>query len=170
MEQVNLAPQPLGASKSSVEEYAKKVIDQLGYKKGEDLDKILEELGGKTFTIPPDDLDQTPSMVVDGENSFIINLPLYSNYLRNRFTIAHEIGHYLLHSKQGQIPIEVRRSGDNERVEWEANWFAAAFLMSKNEIEKDWNENGIRDIYTLASIYQVSIEAMQIRLTALGLV
>ncbi len=55
---------------------------------------------------------------------------------RDRFTIAHEIGHYLLHGK-GEIslarnPSDIKKYEDPE---WQASVFAGSLLMDKQKIE-----------------------------------
>lgn len=56
---------------------------------------------------------------------------------RDRFTIAHEIGHYTLHNK---INNYLHRTDDNiklyEDPEWQANCFAAELLVPHNLIEE----------------------------------
>jgi len=52
---------------------------------------------------------------------------------RKRFTIAHELGHLLMHSVNNP-PIPEHR--DEKRLEVEANIFASEFLMPKEAIEK----------------------------------
>lgn len=55
---------------------------------------------------------------------------------RHRFTIAHELGHYILH-RNG---VKMCRISGNERIaayldpEWQANTFASAILMPKHLI------------------------------------
>jgi Zn-dependent peptidase ImmA (M78 family) len=102
---------------------------------------------------------------------------------RQRFTIAHEIGHVLLHKNEKlhideKSPIGFRdqKSGlaiDDQEIE--ANQFAAELLMPRSLLEKDverlpgdieLNEA----IDRLAHKYEVSVEAMTIRLNALGFV
>jgi Zn-dependent peptidase ImmA (M78 family) len=57
---------------------------------------------------------------------------------RDRFTIMHEIGHYLLHS-QNRIALASNRDGVEiktyEDPEWQASAFAGEFLMPKNICE-----------------------------------
>ncbi len=52
---------------------------------------------------------------------------------RDRFTLAHEIGHYLLHDIQS---ISLARKDENvpsyQDPEWQANAFAAEFLMCRS--------------------------------------
>lgn len=100
---------------------------------------------------------------------------------RKRFTIAHEIGHRLLHMA-GESDAEFVDTPDNFRAaevphddswtpqrrrEWEANTFAAALLMNEELIRDRWEE--YRDHRLLAWMFQVSSMAMLVRLNQLGL-
>ncbi len=96
---------------------------------------------------------------------------------RQRFTIAHEIGHYILHS--GEILHYDVNKHDLERVyfradnisdlsEIEANHFAAELLMPEDLIYKCIN-HGIQKIKDLADKLDVSEDAVRYRLTNLGL-
>ena len=53
---------------------------------------------------------------------------------RQRFTIAHEVGHLFLHEKNSKVKSIVCRKNDNSRIEKEANCFAAYILMPKRLI------------------------------------
>lgn len=96
--------------------------------------------------------------------------------VRQRFTIAHELGHYFLHISKDTF-IEYR---DNDRnaikgpKEIEANEFAAALLMPRKFIEKEIKnfENKVIDsekIIYLAKKFHVSEEAMNFRLINLNI-
>lgn len=79
---------------------------------------------------------------------------------RQRFTIAHEIGHLLLgHTHQGSD----YESDSKEFKEIEANHFASELLMPENILKDDYLFKGI-DPKILASNYQVSEQAMWLRL------
>lgn len=98
---------------------------------------------------------------------------------RKRFTIAHELGHYILH--YGDRDIEHIDTADSfrtvlepdltwteeRRKEWEANVFAASLLMESESVRKKWDEIG--DIDGMAAWFQVSTQAMAIRLSELGI-
>lgn len=97
---------------------------------------------------------------------------------RQRFTIAHEIGHYILHADKDELEkkdIIFRRSREFTIEEEEANRFAAALLMPKKAILKEIEEcNALlqyKDILVdyLATKFRVSTQAMRIRLFNLGL-
>lgn len=106
---------------------------------------------------------------------------------RRRFTLAHEIGHYCLHTSiTGEGFIDSRQSMSRSATYWdskerEANQFAAELLMPENDIltigdivitnytrENSTNSMDIRLFTTeMANIFQVSNEAMTYRLEAL---
>lgn len=60
---------------------------------------------------------------------------------RRRFSIAHEIGHWILHAqdRDGEVVFRTRKSQD--RVETEANAFAAAILMPRKLIYESLLQN-----------------------------
>ncbi len=125
----------------------------------------------------------------------VIGINKNDNYLRQRFTVAHEVGHLLLHDKPvfidrhytGELPIGVdeeqarkyqRDSMSSQAVdpmEIEANRFAASLLMPDRFVEEDLREMNIavpirslEAIKPLANRYKVSLEAMIFRLVNLG--
>lgn len=106
---------------------------------------------------------------------------------RQRFTIAHELGHLLLHEGES---VHVDRSGyglrfrrepdnpedDSQEDETEANIFAAELLMPKRFIERDMCEFAAEDLLEdkveetlvlLAKRYMVSTQALTFRLANL---
>jgi Zn-dependent peptidase ImmA (M78 family) len=100
---------------------------------------------------------------------------------RQRFTIAHEIGHLLLHEELLHVdqifPLALRSataSMGTDSGEIEANQFAAELLMPAEPIEKDVDsllDSGIdieKAVEGLAKDYKVSPQAMTIRLSSLG--
>jgi Zn-dependent peptidase ImmA (M78 family) len=86
--------------------------------------------------------------------------------LRDNFTIAHELGHYILHSDFGKKPAVFKRCG-SDRLECEANWFAGAFLMPEEEFKKVFLENNMSVLLT-AAYFDVSEKAVKIRKDKLG--
>lgn len=93
--------------------------------------------------------------------------------LRQRFTIAHELGHHLLAHTDASHQFRDDSSKFNLNVaipeETQANKFAAELLMPKLAIEHFiFNEN-ISSLDELAKRFSVSTVAMQFRLKNLGL-
>jgi len=87
---------------------------------------------------------------------------------RRRFTIAHEVGHFVLHP--GRLAPE---RGGAVSIAWqlqerEADRFAAELLMPESLVREAVLENG-GDADRLADRFEVSRRAMQARLRELGL-
>jgi len=88
--------------------------------------------------------------------------------VRQRFTIAHEIAHFLLHrhlleSKGALVDDTMYRSGLSTAEEAAANKMAAHILMPFSLINSLSN-NGFNSVESLARQLQVSKTAMKIRL------
>ena len=91
---------------------------------------------------------------------------------RRRFTVAHEVGHHLLHSAGGAAvlcrPADVEAAQGGERVrEREANRFAAELLMPEGMVRDEADRDG-PDPIALAGRFGVSDVAMGFRLVNLG--
>lgn len=93
---------------------------------------------------------------------------------RQRFSIAHELGHFTLHpdsvgyyDKSSEISADFRSdqslysSGPKER---EANQFAAELLMPRRMVIRAMREGGITEASELARLFNVSEQAMTYRL------
>ena len=102
--------------------------------------------------------------------------------VRRRFTLAHEIGHVVLHSDEQlhvdqAFPIAFRDEDSGlgtHEIEIEANQFAASLLMPEAFLRQDvFSTEADHDfelvISALAKKYKVSVQAMSIRLNTLGL-
>ena len=100
----------------------------------------------------------------------IIAVNKVDNTLRQRFTIAHELGHYFLHfndiDEDGSF-VSFRAS--RSARETEANNFAAELLMPEDILREEYNLSYIPSVSYLASKFKVSTEAMGYRLKNLGL-
>ena len=107
--------------------------------------------------------------------------------VRQRFTIAHEIGHLVLHedpvfvdrmylapspSKRPAYLRDARSSQATDVQEIEANKFAAALLMPPSMIREALDEVSVpvdgEGIETLANLFDVSSQSMGFRLLNLG--
>ncbi len=79
---------------------------------------------------------------------------------RQRFTVAHEIGHLLLgHTSENSVfDLDSKKP-----EEAEANQFAAELLMPEDMFKKDF-KNGIKNAQDLSRVYNVSEEAVWWRL------
>lgn len=89
---------------------------------------------------------------------------------RQRYTIAHELGHYCLHRYFNNLFEDeiFFRGGKTSKTEWQANDFANAILMPE-EIFRRKVRGGVEKVEELAKIFQVSSLALRIRVKALGM-
>jgi hypothetical protein len=97
--------------------------------------------------------------------SFVIRLSPLTSPIRDNFTIAHELGHYLLHyPHQAPLSREVsfNRYGAS-LIEQQANAFAAAFLMPREEFAEVRRNLGENE-YFIGSHFGVSAPAVRIRM------
>lgn len=112
----------------------------------------MKDCLGKTF--PDNKLILLREDVYEGARK---NIP------QHRFTVIHELGHLLLHSNLKEISYQ--RATENARAyensEWQANTFAAEFLMPVNKIRQC---ESIKDI---TSRFGVSSQAARTRVNKL---
>lgn len=100
------------------------------------------------------------------EESFEIIVNGNHNWFRQRFTIAHEIAHFVFHEHKIGDGIKddvLYRSGLNSEIESEANGFAADILMPWHLVDEQI-QAGETSIKNLAQTFQVSPASMSIRL------
>lgn len=96
--------------------------------------------------------------------------------VRQRFTIAHEIGHFALgHLDASKTRLLRDTSGAFNTVEFDpieaqANKFAAALLMPSEEVKALFFGKGSKNVDEMASLFKVSSVAMRYRLVKLGLI
>lgn len=103
------------------------------------------------------------------ENRFKILVNKNDAPNKQRFTIAEELGYYILYEeklKKEEIHIELIDNENNEE-EKEVEYFAGALLINKTLLENVYNVNST--ILELAEIFKVSVSSMTVRLNILGL-
>jgi len=122
---------------------------------------------------------QSPSLPVIGEfyydddgNPVIIFQP--SGYgKRDRFTVAHELGHFCL--QHGQHGHRFRDQTQNFNIhnfdpkERAANRFAAELLMPENVVLYAVRQSDMKTVEEMSNYFDVSGLAMRIRLQGLGI-
>jgi Zn-dependent peptidase ImmA (M78 family) len=131
-----------------------------------DILELTKKLGGRIHYHSIFENTELDTIFVHGMYDFDIVLPDHSTPRRDRFTIAHELGHFFLHSWMGERPLKAARNG-SDRAEWEANWFAAGLLMPKAKFKSAHSEK--RSLSWLADRFEVSEHAAKIRCAVLNL-
>lgn len=154
-------------SYDAIREYAERVgehyeiYDRLGTG---DVRDLVAKLGG---TVAYGDTRE--SLHVDRPGSFTIYLPHVTSSRRDRFTIAHELGHYFLHYLHAgrDAPVTFGRGLRND-LETQANVFASSLLMPAETFKRAFKRHG-GDPFRLARIFDVSPQAAEVRAQVLGL-
>ncbi len=112
-------------------------------------------------------------MIKLADDGYRIKINRYETRERQRFTLAHEIAHFLLHQKEinrgdGIVDNVLYRSGQPKKIEHEANRLAADLIMPDEPISSDLeriNKPITEDVIEfLAREWRVSKATMEVRL------
>lgn len=152
-------------------------------------EEILSEFNIKTIPTPVEEISnrlsiqisRAPSkdfsgLLIRKDGNALIGVNNSEIPVRQRFTIAHELGHFFLHPQKDTFVDYRDNREDIVRTprEREADMFAAALLMPRSSIAKD-SKNLAKGGFTedelqlLARKYRVSDKAMRFRLLNLNL-
>ena len=129
------------------------------------VEKVAEKMGLEVVEFPFHD---NISGLLKKEEG-IIGVNKNQHPVRRRFTIAHELGHFLLgHGMENpQDEIVDGHFAKSDLREREANVFASALLMPSAWVIEAVKKEGL-DIEKLAPMFEVSKQALTIRLLALN--
>ncbi|MGO4416444.1 ImmA/IrrE family metallo-endopeptidase [Cupriavidus sp. KB_39] len=169
------SPTACNLSKRTVSMLAETVAKNLGFENHSDLEELVNRLGGEITYQDVWDLEssESGSIEIRNESDFSITLAAHTSRTRDRFTIAHELGHYFLHYRLPKVkgaavgPIRAARYG-GDRAEIEANWFAASFLMPEARFRSIFEQYG-GDHRQISEFFGVSVSASTVRAKSLGL-
>lgn len=105
---------------------------------------------------------QLSSLDNSDENTFCVIVENNKeSWARKNFSLAHELGHIVLHSSENYLELS---KPEQNQLENEANIFASSFLLPKESFVKDVTSvRSIQDLIPLKSKWFVSIGAMMIR-------
>lgn len=148
------------------------------YSVGFDINKLIKKLNieliEKSFE------NDISGLLAISNYKVVISCNINEDKKRQRFTKAHEIGHFVLHSKDQPLFIDkpprvmyrnnASTTGEIYK-EREANAFAAALLMPSGLISERIHNciyDGYRAVAELAKEFKVSEQAMSFRLSNLG--
>jgi hypothetical protein len=139
------------------------------------VESIAEDLLG--LRIEEEDLGECSGKLIPAERLIVVNASEAMSgdtpTRRHRFTIAHELGHWICHANGVESAPTYCRSQDvsqdtDRALEREANVFGAELLMPEPAVREAWAE--FPDASKLASQFAVSGLAAQWRLHSFGLV
>jgi Zn-dependent peptidase ImmA (M78 family)/transcriptional regulator with XRE-family HTH domain len=121
-----------------------------------DLVGLIETAGGVVIRMDFDSakVDAVSRWVPGGPPMFVANAAIPAD--RERLTLAHEVGHILMHTTV--VP----------DMEEQANRFAGAFLMPAEDIRAELKNVDLRALAALKTYWRVSMQALLVRARTLG--
>jgi Zn-dependent peptidase ImmA (M78 family) len=146
------------------------------------IDRLVRTAGALLQYIPLD--DELSGMAFEKAGQAVVAVNALHHPNRQRFTIAHELGHIVMHrdhiADQVHVDKEFRVRPDavlrrdvlaatgTDALEIEANAFASELLMPREWLERElsggWDIDEGEKIEGLARRFKVSVSAMQFRL------
>ena len=132
------------------------------------LDKVAEKYG---INVVYEDLPPTESGYFRSEGGhYTIGIDAKHHKKRQRFTLAHELGHYCLHQGKNDVVFEDEvfyRIENSSSIEYAANEFAARLLIPEDRLETKIEE-GMTNLAELSDYFEVSQDAMRYRVLSLN--
>lgn len=125
-----------------------------------DVSELVAALGISVAKTPLD--DRISGFLQRSGDGWLIGVNSLHHPNRQRFTLAHELGHYFLHRDKGPFEDELLFRKDNQfnPLEREANEFAALLLMPPIEFGRAIRHDNIE---TVARRFGVSKQAAEYR-------
>ncbi len=163
-----------GLSVGTIEMVANHFRKVVGDGSASDMHHLVGALKGKIKVVAPDErrLDIQGTLEVRSADDWTIYLAEQTGPLQDRFTLAHEIGHFVLHSKLGRTPLLAFRTFSSSEapsiVEQEADAFALALLMPTDLVLEAIKVHG-KDVSILSAEFGVTPAIAELRLSSPGL-
>jgi Zn-dependent peptidase ImmA (M78 family) len=151
---------------NTAERRAKEVVDQFGLSGPPvPLGEICKALGIAVHVRP---FEYVAGVFINDDVFPVIVVNSGERRVRQRFTIAHELGHYFLgHGRQS-----FAEPGGGGRRERDAERFAACLLMPAPWVRQYWKAYAANDenrLAVVADLFEVSPTALKHRINELGL-
>lgn len=172
---------PLAAMKKITKKTAQQLVAEYGTPI--DFERLLKD---EEIALKREVMEESVSgmlVIKNADTTIVVNSS--HHHTRQRFTIAHEFGHYFLHANANGSAFfdqsekvfmrDAISACGTQKEEIQANKFAAELLMPKDYLLKKFDSKKI-DLYDdyqlrlLASELKVSLQALVVRLTALDLI
>ncbi|MEX0732376.1 MAG: ImmA/IrrE family metallo-endopeptidase [Aquisalimonadaceae bacterium] len=133
-----------------------------------DIDKLVQAYGVSLKRRPLE--DDISGHLKAGDTGWIITVNSLHHPRRQRFTLAHELGHFILHSggdHRDFVDKALFRSDQTSPEETEANRFAAGLLMPSEEFKRFAKDQSSK-VEDIAEYFGVSALAVRVRAKELG--
>lgn len=142
-----------GFSPEYIANYTRRLIKLNIDEPVKDIFSILESSGIILYEINEDEKFDGVSFITDKGYPVIIVNKNFSND-RKRFTIAHELGHILMHN-ENNFPISSFREKEKE-----ANQFASEFLMPENSIKNSLRNLRLNELGNFKNYWLTSMSSI----------
>ena len=130
------------------------------------LERIAEYLGYASLQFAPGTSTGEVSGAVNHQQRKIY-VNATDSARRQMFTLAHEVGHVVLHGERFENFVDYRSNGNKDSRELEADSFAGELLMPEFHFRNTWTTwDGVASI--VAATYGVSEQAAKVRASVLG--
>lgn len=158
---------------AKIEKLIDGILDEAGiYEPAVDVRRLVNERG---IEIRKGDIGPVSGLIARRGTRSIIGVNSTQTSSRQRFTVAHEFGHFLLHEgifshTDNNFRLNYRDDKSSQAVdvdEIEANFFAACLLMPKKFLDQEKASDHIDDdkeVGEIAKRFDVSQHAMSLRL------
>lgn len=139
-----------------------------------DIEQLIQEISNQSPNapisiqkIPMDNYLSGSLNYKDGV--WIMSVNSKQHVRRQRFTLAHELAHYILHREKNTEFQDSTffRGNKMDSLEYMANDFAAALLMPDRKVVEHIKD-GVRNLGELAAMFNVSAAAMKYKVEKLG--
>jgi Zn-dependent peptidase ImmA (M78 family) len=171
----------MSAIQDAAREKARQVLAEYGVVAAPvPVEKIIKKRNIRIQFSPLDQELSGMALVKDGVAVIGVNALHHPN--RQRFTMAHELGHHVMHRQHIEGTVHVDKgfaillrdtlaAQGTDRMEIEANAFASELLMPKSLLEPAINAgeidmDDVDRLQTIAKKFKVSLSALQYRLLA----
>ena len=133
-----------------------------------DIEKLIKRYN---IEICKEDMDYDISGYIEKRGAkWVVSVNKYHSERRQRFTLAHEFAHYVLHKykfRERHNDRALFRTREFNPVEKEANDFASELLIPQEKFRQYLRE-GIRNIADLSDKFNVSVSAIRYKAYKLG--
>jgi Zn-dependent peptidase ImmA (M78 family) len=132
------------------------------------IEELARDVGIADFRDLDSDSFEGALLTDDAKNTGVILIKQGARAERRRFTIGHELGHFLIRSHLGnrqctKVDLQERRTKEpRQRQEAEANRFAAGMLMPRGRFLREMERLGDADVShvrKLGGLFETSLEA-----------
>jgi len=172
----------MGSFKKKAREHAQKLLKDFEVKAAPvPIERIIKRLDIRIQFSPLDQELSGMALVKDGVSVIGVNALHHPN--RQRFTMAHELGHHMMHRSQIEGTVHVDKGfamilmrddlakQGTDQMEIEANTFASEFLMPEQFISNMLDVSSIdlddtAHLSLIAKKFKVSVSAIQYRIMA----